>query len=89
MKLSCVLLLKQASRTAYANAIGKHFEIDMEGLMEIVRGKVIKYKAKKNISLSHFILYDLGENGPNNDYKFFFFKARTKLVEDGATYELQ
>ena len=55
MKLSCVLLLKQASRTAYANAIGKHFEIDMEGLMEIVKGKVIKYKEKKNISLSHFI----------------------------------
>ena len=41
-KLSYVLQLKLASKTAYANAIGKHFEIDMAGLMEIVRGKVIK-----------------------------------------------
>ena len=29
-KLSYVLQLKLASRTVYANAIGKHFEIDME-----------------------------------------------------------
>jgi hypothetical protein len=31
------LLLKPASRIAYANAIGKHSVIDMEGLMEIVK----------------------------------------------------
>ena len=45
--LSYVLQLKPASRTVYANAIGKHFEIDMAGLMEIVRGKEIKCNAMK------------------------------------------
>ena len=32
---------KPTSRIAYANAIGKHFVIDMEGLTEIVKGKII------------------------------------------------
>jgi len=33
-----VLRLKPASKIAYANAIGKHFVIDMEGPTEIVKG---------------------------------------------------